>query len=159
MEENKDQTTKPESPRRLFEGKFPCQLDAKNRLTIPRKLRPLVPVDAEGVRRLVICKAKDRCLDLYPLDYFAGIVERLRALPPGPEKRKLIRFYSVESEELRIDRFGRVQMPPDFLEELGREKDFVVVGAFEYMEIWKRDEFKARRDEAIEGFYGSTFEP
>lgn len=159
MEENKDQTTKPESPKRLFEGKFACQLDPKNRLTIPRKFRPIVPEDSDGVRRLVICKAKDRCLDLYTREYFAGIVQRLRALPPGPEKRKLIRFYSVESEELKIDQYGRVQMPPDFLEELGREKDLVVVGAFEYMEIWKRDEFKGKRDEANEGFYESSFEP
>jgi MraZ protein len=159
MEDAKVPSTEIGSSGLNFIGKFACLLDAKSRLTIPRKFRRLIREDGSGERYLVICRAKDRCLDLYTSEYFARIIARLRALEAGPEKRRLIRFYSNESEQLRIDRFGRIQMPSEFLEALGASKNLVVVGALEYMEIWKSDDYGKVREEAIDGFYSGTFEP
>ncbi|RJR29429.1 MAG: hypothetical protein C4574_03570 [Candidatus Latescibacterota bacterium] len=161
MEDAKVPATENGNPVRGFMGKHSCTLDGKNRLTIPKNFRRLVKEDASGTRHLVVCRAKDHrnCLALYTVDYFAGIVARLRALEPGAEKRRLIRFYSNESEQLRIDRFGRVQMSPDFLEVLGNARELVVSGELDYMEIWKAEDYRPVRDEALEGFYGGTFEP
>ncbi len=119
----------------FFLGEFDCTLDSKNRLTIPRKFRSLVRENPSGEKRLVICPTKDRAFALYTLEYFARIIAKLRALEPGLEKRRLIRFFSSESEQLKIDRFGRVQIPPRVIEALGNEKNLVVVGAVDYMEI------------------------
>jgi MraZ protein len=161
MENAKVPSTEIGSSGRDFMGKHSCTLDGKNRLTIPKNFRRLINEDASGTRHLVICRAKDHrnCLALYSLEYFAKIIARLRSLEPGAEKRRLIRFYSNESEQLRIDRFGRVQLSPDFLEVLGNAKELVVSGELEYMEIWRRDDYRPVRDEALEGFFGGTFEP
>lgn len=161
MEDAKVPSTEIGSSGRDFMGMHPCTLDAKNRLTIPRNFRRLIKEDESGTRHLVICRAKDHrnCLALYTTEYFAGIIARLRALEPGAEKRRLIRFYSNESERLRIDRFNRVQMSPQFLEILGHAKELVVSGELDYMEIWRREDYRPIRDEMLEGFYGGRFEP
>lgn len=142
----------------FFLGKFECTLDSKGRLTIPRKFRRLVRENNSGEKQLVICPLKDRAFALYTLEYFAGIIAKLRALEPGPDKRRLIRFFSSESEQLRIDRFGRVQIPPDVIETLGEEKNLVVVGAVDYMEVWKSDDYKAVRTDASDGYYNGPHE-
>ncbi len=162
MEDAKVPSRENRKPGDEFLGKALCPLDEKNRLTIPVKFRKLVREDAAGGRHLVICRAKDHrtdCLALYTLEYFNNIMERLRALDPGSEKRRLIRFYSNESEQLRIDSYGRIQIPQEFLEVLGNARDLVVSGESDYLEIWKRETFTRVREEGLEGFYGGDFEP
>jgi MraZ protein len=146
-----------EKPIRKFIGKFYCTLDDKSRLTVPSKFRELIPGET-GSKILIIGKAKDRCLNLLTLDYYDWIIEQLGTLPPGPKQRSLIRFYSSESEQLAVDRVGRVQMPSYFLEALGSSKSLVVVGALTHMEIWRQEDFEKIRQEANDTYRESDWE-
>jgi len=130
-----------EKPVKRFIGKFYCTLDDKARLTVPSKFRELVPGE-EGSKVLVISRGKERCFYLFTPDYFDWIIEQLGLLAPGPQQRNLARYYSSESENLKVDRVGRVQMPPHYLEALGDSKSLVVVGGLTHMEVWKQEEFE-----------------
>ncbi len=130
-----------EKPNKKFIGMFPCTLDAKSRLTIPSKFRELIPGE-EGSKTLVISRGKERCLYLFTPDYFDWIIDQLGLLPPGPQQRNLIRYYSSESEHLKVDKVGRVQMPAHYLESIVPSKNLVVVGGLTHMEVWKPEEYE-----------------
>ena len=153
----KESTAMMEKPIRRFIGKFYCTLDDKARLTVPSKFRELVPGET-GSKVLVISKAKDRCLNLFTLDYYDWIIDQLGNLPPGPKQRSLTRFYSSESEHLAVDRVGRVQMPSYFLEALASSKNLVVVGALTHMEIWRQEDFELVRREANDAYLEGDWE-
>jgi MraZ protein len=146
-----------DKPIRKFIGTFYCTLDTKSRLTVPSKFRELVPGEI-GSKILVIGKAKDRCLNLLTVDYYDWIIEQLGLLPPGPKQRSLIRFYSSESEQLNVDRVGRIQMPAHFIEALGDSRNLVVVGALTHMEVWRQEEFEKIRKEANDTYFASDWE-
>jgi MraZ protein len=146
-----------EKPNRKFIGMFPCTLDAKSRLTIPSKFRELVPGE-EGSKILVISRGKEHCLYLFTPDYFDWIIEQLGLLPPGPQQRNLIRYYSSESEHLKVDKVGRVQMSAHHLESFGLAKNVVVVGGLTHMEVWKPEEYDKIMESADDAYHNGEWQ-
>jgi MraZ protein len=146
-----------EKPIRRLIGRFTCTLDDKSRLTVPAKFRELIPGEI-GSKVLVVCRSKDPCLNLFPVDYFDWIIEQLESLPAGPKQRTLTRFYSSESEQLGVDRVGRVQMPAYFLEVLGPSKNLVVVGARTHMEVWTQEAYERMQAEVRTAYLESDWE-
>ena len=67
-----------------------------------------------------------------------AIIERaLGGLNPmGSEYRKLIRFFQGNSFEIDLDASGRVTLPPPLLAHAGIEKEVVVVGVGDHLEVW-----------------------
>jgi len=147
-----------EEPRLInsFVGTYSCSVDKKGRIMIPAKFRHAIPNDLKDV--LIISKSKDNCLDLYPLPHWNRIINKLMDLRPGREKRDIIRFYSENSQQVGIDKAGRVALPPKFLEELGSPKQIIMVGMLTYMEIWSPEQYEAMAKTAKETFMKSEFE-
>jgi MraZ protein len=140
-----------------FLGEIECTLDAKGRLMIPARFRRLVPDDTGGI--YVVSMGKERCLNLFPQrEWNETIVAKLQAMPPGPEKRNAIRFFSSRSSTLKIDKAGRVAIPANLLGAIGSPKHVMVVGALNYMEIWSIDEYRGKTDDIDEAFRGGGFE-
>ncbi len=126
---------------RNFLGDYECSIDSKSRLLIPSKFRCLIPVENDN--KFVISLGKERCLNLYPQSEWKENVEnRLHELPPGLEKRKIIRFYSKMSRHVESDKSGRIAIPRDFLEMIGNPTKIVAVGLLNYIELWSIDDYK-----------------
>ena len=140
-----------------FLGEIECSLDAKGRMMIPARFRHLVPEDTGSM--YVVSMGRERCLNLFPLrEWNEEIVSKLHEMPPGPEKRNTIRYFSRKSSTLKIDKAGRVAIPAQFLEAIGSPKKVVVVGVLNYMEIWSLDEHRKGAGSIEEGFHKSGFE-
>ncbi|UCF06677.1 MAG: hypothetical protein JSV33_06540 [bacterium] len=138
-------------------GYFECKLDAKGRLMIPARFRHLVSSDTGGV--YVISMGKERCLNLFSIkEWDEVILSKLHELPPGPEKRKYIRFFSTKSLTLNIDKAGRIAIPAHFLEAIGNPKTVVVVGILNYMEIWAPEDYNKAQQEVDEAFIEGDWE-
>jgi MraZ protein len=97
----------------------------------------------------VISMGKERCLNLYPFnEWNEAVVSKLHDLPPGPEKRNYIRFYSNKSRTLNLDKSGRVAIPVQMLEALGSPRKVMVVGVLNYIEIWSIEDYEKVSREA-----------
>ena len=118
----------------FFQGIHDHTLDAKSRLTIPARIRR----DLAG--GLVLAKGFETCLQVYPEDVYAPIVQGALAgmNPLGPEARQLRRHLYGNSLNMELDSAGRIMLPGPFLAHAGIDKDVVVVGAGECLEIWDR---------------------
>jgi MraZ protein len=127
-----------------FRGSFDHTLDAKNRLTIPARLRkPL----ADGVV-VALQRDADRCVAIWcakDFDAFVdGQLQGIRQL--SDEYSKLERFFNAYSAELELDAAGRVMVPVKLLEKARLTKDVVVIGAGNRLEVWDREAWEQEED-------------
>lgn len=115
-----------------FRGNYEHSLDAKGRLTIPSKLR-----DALGAE-VVIGKSLERCGAIWTPDGFDAYSEAfLRDLHPlSEEARDLTAWFSGNSFDSELDKAGRAMVPAAILEHAGIERDVVVVGAHDHIQLW-----------------------
>ena len=117
-------------------GEYRHNLDSKNRLTIPAKLR------IELGEKPILTRGLDNCLFIYPRRDWELFVEKLSQLPLSQKTaRNFSRFMLSGASEAEIDEMGRI-LVPDFLRKYGRfEKTIVVVGVQNRVEIWAEKEW------------------
>jgi MraZ protein len=117
-----------------FRGTFEYTLDAKNRLTVPAKLRPEL---AGGV---VVAKGVEPCVSIWPrAGYEAFTSAQLGGFhPASADYRRIQRFYSANAVDTELDSAGRVMVPAFLIEHAGLDKDVVVTGAVSCLEVWDR---------------------
>jgi MraZ protein len=127
-------------------GEYSQRLDAKNRLTLPAKLRAAF---AEGV---VVTKGLDRCLFVFPRGSWNSFVEsRLERLDPfSRESRVLSRWFYGGANECELDGQGRVMLSQSLLQHAQLGKTIVVAGARDYLEVWDSEAW-ARQQAESEG--------
>jgi len=118
----------------VFLGTHTPRLDEKGRLFLPAKFRDEL---AEG---LVVTKGQERCLSLFPLAEFERISGKLRA---GAVTSKPMRDYSrvffASAYDQMPDRQGRITVPPALRDYAGLERDCVVTGMNNRIEIWNSE--------------------
>ena len=130
----------------MFFGEYEHAIDEKSRLTLPARFR-----DDLGAG-VVIAKAIDSNLDVYPRHSWTRVVEeRLVDLDPfARETRELQRYFFSGAVDAVPDKQGRVLVPPKLAERAGLEREVVVVGVYDHLEIWDRTAW-AEHLRAVEG--------
>jgi MraZ protein len=115
-----------------FHGTFDHSLDSKNRLTVPSKLRTAF---AEGA---FLVRSTEKCISLYPTATYSAQTEAaLSGLNPlHPQARELRRYFHSNASQVELDSAGRVMLSARQLEHAGIERDVVVIGAGDCLELW-----------------------
>jgi len=115
-------------------GAYEHTIDDKNRLTLPAKFRKTF---AEGI---VVTRGLDGCLYAFRREDWDRLVEsRLATLDPlSPEGRRLERFFFSGATEAELDGQGRVMLPKELIEHAGLNREVIVAGVNERLEIWDR---------------------
>jgi MraZ protein len=136
-----------------FRGHFEHTLDAKNRLSIPARFRASFSSGA------VLAKDPETCVAVWPAETHEAIIERaLGGLNPmGSEYRKLSRFHQGNSFDIDLDASGRVTFPASLLAHAWIEKEVVVVGVGDHLEVWGRERWR-REQEALDAQIGEVTE-
>ena len=136
-----------------FRGHYEHTLDAKNRLSIPARFR--APF-SDGV---VLAKDPEPCVAVWTPETHEAIIERAlgELNPMGSEYRKLSRFYQGNSFEIDLDGSGRVTLPPPLLGHARIEKEVVVVGVGDHLEVWGRERWRTQQ-EALDAEIGEVTE-
>lgn len=121
-------------------GEYQHNLDPKKRLAVPAKLR------AEIGPKAVITRGLDSCLFVYPLKEWEMVVQKLSQLPMGQEDtRSFVRLMLAGAQEVEIDSLGRVLIPDYLKNYASLEKEVVITGLFNRLEVWdkkKWDKYK-----------------
>lgn len=118
----------------MFKGEYNHTIDTKGRLIIPAKFRE------ELGEEFVITKGLDGCLFVYSQDEWQKFEEELRTLPlMKKDARKFARFFMAGAADCELDKQGRILIPGVLREFAGLEKDAVLVGVLQRVEIWSKD--------------------
>lgn len=129
-----------------FRGNYEHSLDVKNRLTVPSKLREQLAGE------LVVGRSLEQCAAIWTADGFDAYTEGfLRDLHPLSEEARSINLYfNANSFDGELDKSGRVMIPTSLLAHAGIDKDVVIVGAYDHVQLWSPDAWSARQDDVLE---------
>jgi MraZ protein len=127
-------------------GEYEHTIDDKNRVTLPAKFRQAF---ADGV---VLARGLESCVEAYSRRDWADRVERrLDALDPlSGEARAMRRFTFSGASDEELDKQGRVTIPPTLVRHAALEREVVVIGVQDHLEIWDRAAWRAQLAE-LEG--------
>lgn len=121
----------------MFMGEFLHTVDSKGRLIIPAKFRETLG------DKFIATKGLDNCLFLYPENEWQNFEEKLKKLPVSqPNARAFVRFFFSGAAECEFDKQGRILLPANLREYAALEKDVVVVGVMNRIEIWDAAKWK-----------------
>ena len=127
----------------MFLGEHRHALDDKGRLIFPARMRE------ELGAQIVLQKGIDPCLYVFPPDEWERQVQNVTSLPTTkPQARRYARFFFSQASSERIDRQGRLTIPPSFRTYAGLTRDVVVVGAGPRVEIWDAGRWNTQVSEA-----------
>ena len=115
-----------------FNGNFEHTLDAKHRLTVPSKFR------TQLAGPVFLVKGVDRCISVYPEKTYSAMTDAaLSGLNPfSPEARELRRFFHGYAADVELDSAGRVMLPSSHREHAGIDRQVMIVGAGDSLELW-----------------------
>lgn len=126
-----------------FRGQFDYSLDSKKRLNVPAKFRPAF---SAGV---VLQKALEPCVSIWTPESFEAFTDSfLPDLNPlSSQRRKLARYFAGNSWDAELDSAGRVTINQPLLEHAGIDREVVVVGNLDHLEVWDRGRWLADQQE------------
>ncbi|HOB28161.1 MAG: division/cell wall cluster transcriptional repressor MraZ [Dethiobacteria bacterium] len=121
----------------MFTGEYQHTLDNKGRVIIPARLR-------EGLgESFIITRGLDRCIFVYHLDEWARIEQKVKELPlTRRDARAFSRYLFSGAAEVEIDRQGRVLIPQSLREYAGIEKEVMIIGVSNRVEVWSEEAWK-----------------
>ncbi len=131
----------------MLMGEFQHNIDAKGRIIIPAKLRE------DLGSKFVITRGLDGCVFGYPLENWEKIQEKLKQLPLAKkEARAFTRFFYSAAAEAEIDKQGRINIPSTLVDYANLEKECLVLGVSDRIEIWSKTKWESVSSEIEESF-------
>lgn len=117
----------------MFMGEYNHSVDTKGRLIIPSRFRE------ELGDEFVVTKGLDGCLFVFPNNEWHAFEEKLKTLPlTNKSARQFARFFVAGATPCELDKQGRILLPQTLREFAGLEKDVVLTGMLNRLEIWSK---------------------
>ena len=121
----------------MFMGEYNHSVDAKGRLIVPAKFREQLGEE------FVVTKGLDGCLFVYPQEEWKHIEDKFREVPlTTKDARKFSRFFFAGAADCEVDKQGRVLIPSVLREFAGLNKEVVLVGVLNRIEIWSKERWQ-----------------
>lgn len=124
-----------------FTGEYNVSIDLKGRISIPASFRDELR-EVYASDGLVVTRFKNG-LVAYPPQRWQEICDTVLAMPVGPQREANLRNRIAPAKECTFNAQGRIQLPQSLREHAGLEKECVVIGMFEKIEIWSQQSHAA----------------
>lgn len=139
----------------MFFGEYRHNLDAKGRLTIPSKYR------SQCGESIMVTIGFDGCISLYNHEGWEEYYQELiSANKNARDARKLLRIIMARTSELEFDKLGRINIPKQLKDKAALEKEVVIIGAGDHVEIWAQeiwDDFAVDAEEQLDDIFEKMF--
>ncbi len=134
-----------------FRGTFEHALDAKHRLTVPAKFRAALAGGVVLAASPETTSAAPRSIAIWMPDaYEAYANATLQSLNPiDPKARELRRFFFNWSHDTELDSAHRVMIPTTFMRYAGLDKEVVVTGSGDCLEVWDRASYHGYSEDVL----------
>ena len=115
----------------MFMGEYHHSIDEKGRLIVPAKFR------AELGDKFIITRGIEHCLFIYPKERWEEIVHKLESLPfTKKDARNFTRFFLSGATVAEFDKQGRINITSPLINYANIEKDCIIIGTGDRLEIW-----------------------
>ena len=137
----------------MWLGESSHTLDDKNRVVIPRRLQTGLDCDADGRPTAVLTRGFEGCLFVFSEKRFEGLLERMTTQAFScTRERKMQRLFFANAHRSTLDGAGRLLIPEKLKALVGLEKDVVLVGLVDRLELWPKAAWEAFESENAADF-------
>ena len=120
----------------MFMGEYSHTIDTKGRLIIPSRFRE------ELGETFVVTKGLDGCLFVFSDEEWKAFEIKLKSLPlTNKNARQFARFFVAGATPCELDKQWRILLPATLREFAGLEKDVVLTGMLNRIEIWSKEKW------------------
>lgn len=121
----------------MLMGEYRHNIDEKNRLVIPSKFRQDLGSE------FVITRGLDKCIFVFPKSTWETTIANLKTLPfTRTNARNFTRFLLSGAAICEFDNQGRISITSPLIEYAGINKECVVIGANDRLEIWSKESWE-----------------
>jgi MraZ protein len=136
-----------ESGEKMFLGQYEHSLDEKGRVIMPAKFRE------DLGDSFVITFGLDKCLFIYPREEWEKLAHNLETLPLGKkDTRAFKRTLASRALVSNCDQQGRVVIAKYLRDYAEIEKNVMIIGVFERIEIWDMKKWKGYAEETEQAY-------
>jgi MraZ protein len=127
----------------VFLGQYQHTIDSKGRVSIPVRFREILNDRYEET--LIVTTDLDLCLAAYPVEEWRLIIEKAKNLPQmRKEVKDWMRVFYSRAVECALDRQGRILVPPSLREHAKLNRQIVMLGMFNKIEVWDLKRWKEK---------------
>ncbi len=127
----------------MFMGEYHHSIDDKGRIIIPSKFRE------DLGEKFIITRGIENCLFVYSEENFQKIVNKLETLPfTKKDARQFTRFFLSGASEAEFDKQGRIHITFPLISYAKLEKECVIIGSGDRLEIWSKNNWDTFFDSA-----------
>ena len=135
------------SGKMMFLGQYEHSLDKKGRIIMPAKFRENLGDS------FVITLGLEKCLFVYPMEEWEKLSQNLQNLPLGKkDTRAFKRTLASRALISSFDQQGRVVINKYLRDYAEIEKDIIVIGVFERVEIWDSKKWERYSQETEQSY-------
>lgn len=130
-----------------FVDEYPRIIDEKGRIILPAKVREKL-----GETVFITRAPNDKCLHMYTEEEWGKLAEKLSKLPTATDRNAsaFVRMFFGKASACVIDKQGRISIAQRLIDYAGFEKNVVLVGANNRLEIWNEDIWNSYQDDIAE---------
>ena len=123
-------------------GTFGRSIDDKLRVAIPKRLRSTMKCPEGG--GLFVAPGTDQSLALYTEEGFARLADHLAQVSPTRQDvRAFTRLFYARAQRVELDSQGRVRIPRELADLAELEKEVVLLGVQDHLELWSAQRWKS----------------
>ena len=120
----------------MFMGEYCNNLDEKSRIVIPSNFRD------ELKNNFIIAKGLEKCLYIFSKNEWDKVVSKLENLPfTKKDVRIFKRSFFSGAANVELDKSGRIVISSNLKEYAKINRECVIIGAGDRIEIWDKDEW------------------
>ena len=120
----------------MFMGEYNYTIDDKGRITIPAKFRE------ELGTNFIVTRGLDKCLFIYPKLEWDNVISKYKELPNTKDARAFMRFFLSGASLTDYDKQGRINISSPLKSYANLNKDCVIIGVNERIEIWDKESWE-----------------
>ena len=128
-------------------GEYAHNIDRKGRLIMPAKFRE------DLGEHVVVNRGLDGCLYVYTSSQWEAVYKKLSTLPStNKDARMFQRMMLSKAAEVDLDSQGRILIPRTLIDLAGLEKECLIVGMANHLEIWSKERWTQLEEEQSDSF-------
>ena len=125
----------------MFIGTYYYNMDDKGRVALPAKYREILSQD-----EVFLNKTFDGSIGVYTKEGWKKFEENLYShmtdTTTNRKSRKIARFFLSGANSLELDKQGRILVPANLREFASLDKEIVIIGMNDHLEIWDATKFE-----------------
>ncbi len=121
----------------VFVGQYDHSIDSKGRVVLPAPFRAFV-AERGYVTQL------DGCIGLWNAEHFTQVAQKWKTeSEAGRISMRVFRKLMSSVSEIKLDSAGRINLPQELTDELSFNKNVVLCGLYDRVEIWPAETFES----------------